>query len=149
MPEDIKPNATSTFYNTKIPSLGDDADIQEALRMYHYGTDGRIPNDSDIPIAAQSIAAYLKGLQDQIDDFSIGSVYTSSEPLDVEDGYIWVDADSAAPIFGTPPATIPSVARYQTSTPSNPVTGTLWVDSTNANALVLKVYDGTTWKVIS
>lgn len=153
MSESIKPNATATFYNTTIPSLTDNANIQQALRMYHYGTPGGdVPDESGNPnrtVKSESIVGYLRNLQSQIDNFDVGSTYSSSEPTSPVDGYVWVDADSSAPIFATPPATVPSVARYQTSAPSNPVTGTLWVDSTNTNALVLKVYDGTTWKVIS
>jgi hypothetical protein len=150
--EAIKPNATGTFYNTTIPSLDDGANIQQALRMYHYGTpNGDVPDESGSPdrtVKSESVVGYLRSLQAQITDFNIGSEYGSVEPTDPVDGYVWVDADSSAPIFETPPNTVPSVAKYQTSAPSNPVTGTLWVDSTNTSALVLKVYDGTTWKVI-
>lgn len=151
MSENIKPNATPEFYNTLIPSLSDNANIQEALRMYHFGTeDGSIPDDSANPIGADSIAAYLGDLQTQIDDFSIGSVYNATEPVVTENGYIWVDADSAAPIFDTPPLTVPSVAIYQNAAPtSNLVDGMLWVDK-DSSPLTMYVYDAgtTTWKEI-
>lgn len=151
MSEPIKPNANATFYNTIIPSLTDDANIQEALRMYHYGTpDGSIPDDSGNPVRSESIVSYLRNLQAQITAFNIGSGYSSTEPVEPEDGYVWVDADSAAPIFGSPPATIPSVAKYQNSAPTTSlVDGMLWVDK-DANPLKIYVYDAgtSTWKVI-
>ena len=151
MSENIKPNATPKFYNTLVPSLDDNANIQEALRMYHYGTDdGSVPDDSGNPIGAESIAAYLGDLQDQIDNFSIGSTYNTAEPAGVTNGFIWVDADSAAPIFGTPPATIPSVAKYQNAAPTTGlVDGMLWVDK-DSSPLKMYVYDAgaTSWKEI-
>ena len=151
MSENIKPGATPVFYNTIIPSLDDNANIQEALRMYHYGTpDGSIPDDSGNPIRSESVAAYLRNLQVQIDAVPIGSSYGISEPLETENGYIWVDADSAAPVFGTPPATIPSVAKYQNDAPtSNLQDGMLWVDK-DASPLRLYVYDASLaqWRII-
>jgi hypothetical protein len=150
MSENIKPNATSEFYNTLIPSLDDNANIQEALRMYHYGTtDGSIPEEAG-DINADSVAAYLGDLQTQINDLDLGSTYSISEPEVTDNGYIWVDADSAAPIFGTPPASVPSVAKYQNAAPTSGLQdGMLWVDK-DANPLKLYVYDATLaqWKVI-
>lgn len=143
MSEPIKPNATPTFYNTTIPSLTDDANIQEALRMYHYGTaDGSIPDDSGNPIQAESIAAYLGGLQTQIDAFGIGSSYATTEPALTNDdnGFIWVDANSTslATTFG-----LPNVAYYQATAPTTGlVEGILWVNSTSG---ALSYYNGTSW----
>lgn len=148
MSENIKPSATPVFYNTIIPSLDDNANIQEALRMYHYGTpDGSIPDDSGNPIRAESIAAYLGNLQDQIDSVSYGSSYSSSEPLSIENGYIWVDSDSSAPIFNSG---IAAIAKYQNSAPTTDlVDGMLWVDK-DSSPLKMYVYDAgtTTWKEI-
>jgi hypothetical protein len=155
MSEKIKPttsgNVPASFYNTLVPSLDDNANIQQALRMYHYGTaDGTVPDDSLNPIASESIAAYLGSLQAQITAFDVGSEYSSTEPVDPEDGFIWVDADSAAPIFGSPPATIPSVAKYQDDAPiTGLVDGMIWVDK-NSSPLKMYVYDltTTTWREI-
>lgn len=48
MPENI--GGSSAPYNTQIPSIVDNADIQTAFRLYHYGsntsTPGTIPEDS-------------------------------------------------------------------------------------------------------
>lgn len=151
MSEPIKPTPNTNFYNTTIPSLTDDANIQEALRMYHFGTpDGSIADDSANPVRSESIAGYLRNLQSQITNFDIGSDYTSVEPTSPEDGFIWVDADSAAPIFGTPPASVPSVARYQNNAPTTGlVDGMLWVDK-DASPLRIHVYDAGTsaWRII-
>ena len=154
MSEPIKPDATGIFYNTTIPSLTDDANIQEALRMYHYGTpNGDVPDESGNPdrtVKSESIAGYLRSLQSQITNFDVGSVVSSTEPTNPQDGYVWVDADSAAPIFANPPATVPSVARYQNAAPTTGlVDGMLWVDK-DSSPLKLYVYDlaTTTWRAI-
>lgn len=150
MSEPIKPNATAAFYNTTIPSLSDDANIQEALRMYHYGTsDGSIPDDGANPIAAESIASYLGDLQDQIDEFGIGSSYSATEPSLTNDdnGFIWVDSTSSAVIFDDG---IPTVAFYQDNQPAATglVPGMLWVDK-NSSPLRMYVYDSTLgWREI-
>ena len=146
MSESIKPNATAGFYNTLVPSLTDDANIQEALRMYHYGTaDGSIPDDSGNPIGSESIASYLGDIQNQINAITIGSEYSVTAPdLTAEDnGYIWVDADSAATVFDG----IPVVAFYQAQEPSpGLVAGMLWVDSSTNS---VSVYNGTSWDSVA
>lgn len=148
MSEPIKPNATATFYNTTIPSLTDDANIQEALRMYHFGTpDGTIADDSGNPVRAESIAGYLGLLQGQISELTIGSEYTSTEPTQIEDGYIWIDSSSSAPVFNSG---VVAVAKYQNTAPTTGlVDGMLWVDK-DSSPLKMYVYDlgTTTWKEI-
>ena len=57
-------NGTGPF-NTKIPGLGDAADIQAALRLYHYGSytyDAAAPVPGPLPIP--SVANHLKTLVD-------------------------------------------------------------------------------------
>jgi hypothetical protein len=46
-------------YNTKIPALAENADIQTALRVYHYG----VNTDNPITLEANSIAGFLSALQ--------------------------------------------------------------------------------------
>lgn len=54
---------------TKIPGYVDTADIQAALRLYHYGSYDFDPNESDpTELINPSIAYTLYDLQDQIDD---------------------------------------------------------------------------------
>lgn len=145
MSEAIKPNATPAFYNTLVPSLTDNANIQEALRMYHFGTpDGTIPDDSGNPIRTESIAHYLGTLQSQIDAFGIGSEVSATAPAEPEDGYVWMDSSSSASML------LGSVAVYQNSAPtSGMVDGQLWVDK-DSSPLTMYVYDATlaSWRAI-
>ena len=53
-------------FPTKIPGYEDAADIQEALRLYHYGSN-TIPA-TPTQINPKSIAGYLKQLQTGIDN---------------------------------------------------------------------------------
>jgi hypothetical protein len=67
------------LYPTAVPALTDTADIQEALRVYHYGLPsgsgpGQYPitNPSTENLEENSIAYHLFNLQDQINDFEAG-----------------------------------------------------------------------------
>ena len=64
--ENIDKTVTGTGpFNTKMPGLGDPADIQAALRLYHYGSDtydAAALNPGVLPVP--SIANYLKTLVD-------------------------------------------------------------------------------------
>lgn len=70
--EDINIPASSAMFNTQIPSLGDDADIQKALIAYHYGDPDfdRTSNAEPGDILPQSIAGYLKDLYSKFDTVS-------------------------------------------------------------------------------
>lgn len=148
MAEDI-----GALYPTSIPSLTENADIQAALRLYHYGT-LYDPENTDLgEVNDESIAGYIKNLQADVTALeesgpgSIASAGSGGEtpgvpPTSVVDGFIWVDTNSS---LGAQPGL---VAAYQSSAPSSPVVGTLWVDSTDTNTPVLKVYNGTTWKAV-
>jgi hypothetical protein len=56
MPNDI--GVPTSPYNTKIPSYTENADIQTALRLYHYGEDTTNPN----PVIGNSIVGHLSNL---------------------------------------------------------------------------------------
>jgi hypothetical protein len=65
------------LYTTLIPSLSDSADIQEALRLYHYGApSGTAPGEYDptntntVLLPVESVAYYLNNLQGQITTLS-------------------------------------------------------------------------------
>lgn len=136
-----------SLYPTKMPGYEDAADIQAALRLYHYGSETYDPTNTDEDdIVPNSVAGHIKALDSRVDDLEatgVGSEYTASEPTSPADGFIWVDSSSSVSTLSS------AVTAYQASAPLAPVLGSLWVDSTNSSALVLKVYDGTTWKVIS
>lgn len=95
-----------SLYPTKMPGYDDAADIQAALRLYHYGSESYDPtntNESQIP--ANSIAGHLKALDTRVDTVEgngVGSEYTATEPTSPVDGFIWVDSDSTVPIIQNP-----------------------------------------------
>jgi hypothetical protein len=128
-------------YNTKIPGYDDAADIQQALRLYHYGSTTIPANLSQVSSA--SIAGHLKNIQSSLtalEELGYGAVYSPTPPSGVSDGYIWVDSDS------TPVVAPGSTAMYQTEAPTeNLTTGLLWVDSNSSPYLKMYVYSGTEW----
>ena len=129
-----------SLYPTKMPGYDDAADIQAALRLYHYGSESYDPsNTNPSQIQPSSIAGHLKSIEDDVtalDARGIGSDYVSSEPEDPIDGYIWVDSDA---LLSTN-YSIPSVI-YQNSEPSeNLSSGMLWVDK-DSSPLTMYVYD--------
>lgn len=55
---------------SRIPSLSDDANIQQAFRMYHYGNqDGSEPGPED---TINGVEGYLASLQSQIESITAG-----------------------------------------------------------------------------
>lgn len=133
----------SGVYNTKIPGYDDAADIQQALRLYHYGTSTIPANLSEV--AQASIAGHLKAIQTELDALEAlgyGAAYQTTAPTGVSDGYIWVDSDSD-------PVNIASaVAFYSDTEPTTGITlGSLWVDS-DSSPLTMYVWDGTSWRGI-
>lgn len=141
MSEDI-----GTIYKTQIPGYEESADIQAALKLYHYGTETVPTQESEI--VANSVVGHIKALDTRIDSLEVGgvgSIYSATEPTTgLSNGFIWVDSTtSAGNLSGT-------VASYQNDAPSTGlVDGLLWVDK-NSSPLTMYVYDlaTTTWKAI-
>ena len=132
-----------TVYPTKLPGLEDPADIQAALKLYHYGTANTITSESEI--IADSVVGHIKALDtrvDAIESDGLGSSILSSAPTGVDNGYIWVDSASSV----TADVQYATVS-YQTSQPSSPSTGTLWVDS-DSSPLTMYVWSGSAWREI-
>jgi hypothetical protein len=134
-----------TIYNTQIPGYEDSADIQAALRLYHYGTTTLPTQDSEI--VPNSIAGHIKALDTRIDTIEalgVGSAYSSTEPVNPENGFIWVDSNSSLGLlYGT-------VSAYQASAPTvGLVDGLIWVDK-DSSPLKMYVYDAADeeWKEI-
>lgn len=72
------------LYETAIPALSDTADIQEALRVYHYGASsgsgvGEYPvtNTDPTNLVIPSVAYHLYDLQSQISNFNAGISVTT------------------------------------------------------------------------
>lgn len=132
-----------TVYPTKIPGLEDPADIQAALKLYHYGTTNTITSESEI--IANSVVGHIKALDtrvDAIESDGLGSGASATMPTGVDNGYIWVDSTSSV----TSDVQY-AVSNYQSAAPTSPTKGTLWVDS-DTSPLKLYVWSGAAWREI-
>jgi hypothetical protein len=68
-----------TLVPTKIPGLADQADIQAALRVYHYGSyDFDTAETDPAELVNPSIAYTINDLQDQIDTLSGGTAISAT-----------------------------------------------------------------------
>lgn len=69
-----------TLIPTKIPGLSDPADIQAALRLYHYGSyTFDTAEDDPANLVSPSIAYTINDLQDQIDAIDISTAILKSD----------------------------------------------------------------------
>ncbi len=141
---------------TKIPALVDDANIQDALRAYHYGSyDFDTAENDPEELLNPSIAYTINDLQEQIDDQvalelaarDISSAQNSA-PIaadfttfsnTIPDGYIWVDKDAPAPV-GYLSATSIYTATEPTTGLAN---GVLWIKK-GTSPIEVYVYNGDT-----
>ena len=124
---------------TKIPALVDDADIQQALRLYHYGSyDFDISETDPTHLLNPSIAYTLTDIQDQIDinkqteidarnisrvsdSVPVAGDFDAFDPA-IPNGYIWVDKNASAP------AIYNSTAIYTINAPTENLTnGLIWI----------------------
>ena len=130
-----------TLIPTAIPGYADAADIQAALRAYHYGSYTYDPaNTSPASLVTPSIAKTIYDIQADITTLenrpsSGGDVATTAPvpsdftPSGIPNGYIWVDQDGT--IGGQP---ISATAVFTASAPtSNLSTGVIWVDQDPAS----------------
>ena len=141
---------------TKIPALIDDANIQDALKAYHYGSyDFDTAETDPEELLNPSIAYTINDLQNQIDDQvalelaarNISSAQNSAPvaanftafSATIPNGYIWVDKDAAAPV-GYLSATSIYTATQPTTGLAN---GVVWIKK-GTNPLEVYVYNGDT-----
>ena len=141
---------------TKIPALIDDANIQDALKAYHYGSyDFDTAETDPAELLNPSIAYTINDLQDQIDDQTalelaarnISSAQNSAPvaanftafSATIPNGYIWVDKDAAAPV-GYISATSVYTATQPTTGLAN---GVIWIKK-GSSPLEMYVYNGDT-----
>lgn len=69
-----------TLVTTKIPSLSDQADIQAALRLYHYGSyDFDTAETDSANLVNPSIAYTLNDIQSQIDGLDVGTTIKKTD----------------------------------------------------------------------
>ncbi len=121
---------------TAIPGYADAADIQAALRAYHYGSYAYSPaNTSPGNLVTPSMAKTIYDIQQDIVDLenrpsSGGDVANTAPvpgdftPSGIPNGYIWVDQDGT--IGGQP---ISATSVFTNSVPTSDLsTGVIWVD---------------------
>jgi hypothetical protein len=136
------------IYSTKVPGYEDAADIQSALRTYHYGSSTYDEtNANTAALVNPSIAYHLQNIQDSIDALEAlgtGSVVSNTQPTTVQEGLLWLDIDSTP---GTTP--VNPTAIYTAIEPSTPTDGTLWCVK-GSSPLLLKIYNSATsdWDTI-
>ena len=122
-----------SVYKTQVPGYDDPADIQAALKLYHYGAADAPLTENDI--IADSVAGHLKSADTRLNALEIkrtaGDV-TNTRPTGVADGYIWVDKQhygAGAPTYST--------AVVSVTTPTTGLTdGLIWVNPNTAKTLV-------------
>jgi hypothetical protein len=130
-------------YPTKVPGYDDAADIQAALRLYHYGSSTYDINNVDpAALVSPSIAYTLNDLQSQIDDNLLNPAAAAevqdTEPTSPVDGFLWVHTD--AEYTGLP---LSATSVYQNTTPtSGLIDGLLWIKK-GSSPLEMSVYDTT------
>ena len=147
-------------YPTLMPALTDDANIQEAFTMYHYGLTSYtgvevIPEDS--------IEGHFEAVNDRVTLLEgrpvAGGIVSNTEPTQVgtppqavPEGYIWVDGDSISSFDSDWPSVI-----YSPTDPSASLTnqdfGTIWVDqdgsaSGSPSYKPAYIWNGTTWDLL-
>jgi hypothetical protein len=141
---------------TKIPALIDDANIQDALKAYHYGSyDFDTAETNTANLLNPSIAYTITNLQTQITtkaalevaarDSSRANITAPTAAAftafsnTIPDGYIWLDKDSSAGV-GYYAAT----SVYTATAPStNLANGLIWIKK-GSSPLEMYVYNGDT-----
>ena len=141
---------------TKIPALSDDANIQDALKAYHYGSyDFNTAETNTANLLNPSIAYSITNLQTQITTKAALEVSardisraTTTAPTaaaftafsnTIPDGYVWLDKDSSAGV-GYYAAT----SVYTATAPStNLANGLIWIKK-GSSPLEMYVYNGDT-----
>jgi hypothetical protein len=141
---------------TKIPALIDDANIQDALKAYHYGSyDFDTAEDDPENLLNPSIAYTINDLQDQINTKAALEVAardisraTTTAPTaaaftafsnTIPNGYIWLDKDSSAGV-----GYFAATSVYTTTAPStNLANGLIWIKK-GSTPIEMYVYNGDT-----
>jgi len=141
---------------TKIPALIDDANIQDALKAYHYGSyDFDTAETDPAELLNPSIAYTINSLQSQITtkaalEVSARNISSAqnSAPVaanfaafsaTIPNGYIWVDKDAAAPV-----GYLSATSIYTATQPSTGLAnGVIWIKK-GSSPLEMYVYNGDT-----
>jgi hypothetical protein len=138
------------LFNTKIPGYDDPADIQDALKLFLYGsTTYDETNTNPDNLLDPSLAKHLQTIKDRA-ELGTGSDYLTETEVEAienpQDGYIWVDVNSSGnghPIYAT--------AVYTNEAPTTGLAdGIIWVDK-NASPQRAYIYDAgsSSWVLIN
>lgn len=127
---------------TAIPGYEDAADIQAALRAYHYGSyDYSTANTNPVNLVSPSIAKTIYDIESAITTLenkpSGGGIVDADEPVpgdfpdnEIPEGYIWVDSNGT--LGGAP---ISATSVYTNEAPTVDLTsGLIWVDKDSSAA---------------
>lgn len=145
-----------TLVPTKIPALIDDANIQDALKAYHYGSydfDTTISNSEEL--LNPSIAYTINDLQNQINDQAeleivarnISSAQNSAPTAEnftafsetIPNGYIWVDKDNSTSV-----GYLSATSIYTSTEPTTGLAnGVIWIKKDSV-PLEMYVYNSDT-----
>ena len=110
---------------TKIPGYSDAADIQAALRLYHYGSYTYDTTNTDVAnLVNPSIAYTLNDIQTQIDSLDLG---ISASTFNAKGDILSASADNTPAILST------STDGKYLSTNSSTSTGLEWVSLPTAS----------------
>ena len=134
--------SSASAFTTRIPSLSDTANIQQAFILYHYGIE---PNAGP-PALDNSPYGYFTELTARIVDLettpSGGGIATTEVPFNIiktdnsitslPEGYLWVDEDGVVESIVASGAAV-----YAPNQPANPTHGQVWVDSDDAVSVLL------------
>jgi hypothetical protein len=141
---------------TKIPALSDDANIQDALKAYHYGSyDFDTAETNTVNLLNPSIAYTINNLQTQITtkaalevasrDISRASTTAPNAAAftafsnTIPDGYVWLDKDSSAGV-----GYFSATSVYTATAPStNLANGLIWIKK-GSSPIEMYVYNGDT-----
>jgi hypothetical protein len=141
---------------TKIPALEDDANIQDALKAYHYGSyDFDVLETNPNELLNPSLAYTINDLQNQINENAtleetardisrasttapIASAFTSFSET-IPDGYIWVDTDSSAGVGYYSATSI----YTETAPTTNLANGLIWIEK-GSSPLTMYVWNADT-----
>lgn len=132
-----------SLFNTKMPGYEDPADIQDALKLYHYGSSTYPATNTDpAQIVRPSVAGHLQDLRDDINQvlaIGSGNILSNTEPTAPYDGMIWVDKDETVAS-----SVIHATSIYQTTAPTTGLAdGLIWIKK-GTTPLELWVYDSAT-----
>jgi hypothetical protein len=141
---------------TKIPALSDDANIQDALKAYHYGSyDFDTAETNTANLLNPSIAYTINNLQTQITtkaalevaarDNSRASTTAPTAAAftafsnTIPDGYVWLDKDSSAGV-----GYFSATSVYTATAPStNLANGLIWIKK-GSSPIEMYVYNADT-----